>query len=268
MFSMKSLRSLVHDHVATKDEDSRARSVRARRNPVGLERLEERQLLATDTFMVVPGVTGSATAPFAPKGSFELTSFTWGVSHAQTVGATGFSGPISAPNFSITKSFDSASIGLLQEVAAGTVDSTGAKVLVYTVGPNPVEELEYDFKNLVVTSAQLSNSSSDSIPTESDTFSFTKVSVTEWTQGTPTTVNISFATNTLGTIARSTSTAGVGAPGGLAITDGHGAGRVHGSHKAKAAGLNHGLAAHKHHVTQLAKTHPTSAVAHRLLQGN
>ena len=172
MFSMKSLRSLVRDHVATKDEDSRARSVRARRNPVGLERLEERQLLATDTFMVVPGVTGSATAPFAPKGSFELTSFTWGVSHAQTVGATGFSGPISAPNFSITKSFDSASIGLLQEVAAGTVDSTGAKVLVYTAGSNPVEVLEYDFKNLVVTSAQLLSGARIPFRSESDMFSF------------------------------------------------------------------------------------------------
>jgi type VI protein secretion system component Hcp len=278
MFPINLLRRSSRDHVATKDDRSRSRRVRARRNPVGLEPLEERQLLTTDIFMLVPGVTGSATASFAPKGSFELTSFAWGVSHPQTLGAGGFSGSLSAPNFSITKSFDSASIGLLGELANGKVNSTGAKVLVFKSGATAggfVEELEYDFTREVVTSVQLSSSSGGDTPAESDTFSFTKVSVTEWTQtpsggqGTPITVTINFAALSPGTIALSTLTAGVGASGSLANTaDGHAAARVHGSHKAKAAGLNHGLAAHKLHVTQLAKSHRISAVAQSSVHGN
>jgi hypothetical protein len=77
-------------------------------------------------------------------------------------------------------------------------------------------------------------------------------------------VTIHFATDAPGTIARSTLTARFGTCGGLANSpDGHAAGRVLGSHKAKASGLNHGLAAHKLHVTQLAKTHRVSAVAQR-----
>jgi hypothetical protein len=78
-------------------------------------------------------------------------------------------------------------------------------------------------------------------------------------------VTINFAT----TLARSTLTAGVGASGGLANTaDGHAAGRVHGSHKAKAADLNHRLASPTFHLTQLAKTHRISAVAQSLVHGN
>ncbi len=136
-----------------------------------------------------------------------------------------------------------------------------------------MEELEYDFKNEVVTSAQLS--SGGDTPAESDTFSFTKVSVTEWTQtasggqGPPVTVNINFAAESPGTIALSTLTAGAGASGTLANTaDGHAAARFHGSHKAKAAGLKHGLAARKLRVTQLAKSHRISAIAQSSVHGN
>jgi type VI secretion system secreted protein Hcp len=270
MFPMNLLGRLGRDHVATKDETSRARRVRARRNPVGLEPLEERQLLTFNTYMLVPGVTGSATAASIPKGAFELTSFAWGASHTETVGATGFTSKLSAPNFSITKFLDSASIGLLKELAAGTNNPTGAKVLVFKSGLTPLEVLEYDFTNLVVTSAQLSNSSGNAAPNESDTFAFTKVSVTEWIptstggQGTPTTVSINFGPTALTTL-----TAGVGAFGGVVNTaDVHAGARDHGSHKVKAAGVNHRLASHKLHVTQLSKTHRISAVAQSLGHGN
>jgi type VI secretion system secreted protein Hcp len=274
MFPTNWLRRLGRHHVATKDESSRARRVRTRRNPVGLEPLEERQLLAFNTYMLIPGVTGSATAASVPKGAFPLASFAWGASHPEAVGATGFSAKLSAPNFSITKLFDSATIGLLKELAAGTVNLTGAEVLVFKSGTTPVEVLEYDFTNLVVTSAQLSNSSGDATPTESDAFAFTKVRVTEWTvsptggQGTPTTVTINFATGTVGAAGGVGAPGGLGAPGGVAnIADGHVGARVHGLHKAKTAGLNHRLASHKHHVTQLAKTHRISAIAQSLVHG-
>jgi type VI protein secretion system component Hcp len=270
MFPMNLLRRLGRDHVATKDEGSRARRVRARRNPVGLEPLEERQLLTFNTYMLVPGVTGSATAASVPKGAFQITSFAWGASHVETVGAPGFTSNVSAPNFSITKIFDTASIGLLKELVAATNNPTGARVLVFNGAPTPVEVLEYDFTNLVVTSAQLLNSSGNAAPIESDTFAFNKVSVTEWTlsptggQGTPTTVNISFFAPAL----LSTLTAGVGAFGGLANTaDGHVGARNHGSHKAKVVGLNHRLGSHKLHVTRLAKTDRLSAVAQSLVHG-
>jgi type VI secretion system secreted protein Hcp len=271
MFPINLLGRLGRDRVATKDESSRVRRVRARRNPVGVEPLEERQLLAFSTYMLVPGVTGSVTAASVPKGAFQLTSFQWGVGHPETVGTGAFSGKLSAPNFSITKFLDSASIGLLKELVAGTNNVTGAKVLVYKSGTTPVEVLEYDFTNLVVTSAQLLGNSGDAAPTESDTFAFTKASVTEWTlsatggQGTPTTVNINFGAAG----ALSTLTAGVGAFGSFANTaDAHARARDHVSNKAKAAGLNRWLASHKLHVTRLAKTHRISALAQSLGHGN
>ena len=280
MFPMNLLRRSGRDNVPTKDEASRTRRVRGRRNPVGLEPLEERQLLAIDMFMQIGDgtvVKGSTTAREAPQGSFKVSSFSWGVSYPATDGGRAGTSPPSAPNFSITKMLDTASVGLSQGCTTAQPFSS-AKILVFQVGGphgTPVEILEYDFTNFVVTSAQISGSAGEAQPGESDTFSFAKVQINYWTitssgtQGTESSASWDLTQSPASVSTLSTSTAGVGASNGLDKTTAlHTTPRANASHKAKAAEVNHRLATHKVAGTQLSKTHRISAVAQRLVHGN
>ena len=136
MFPMNLLRRSGRDNVPTKDEASRTRSVRRRRYPVGLEPLEERQLLAIDMFMLIGDgtvVKGSTTAREAPQGSFKVSSFSWGVSNPATDGGRAGTSQPSAPDFSITKMLDTASVGLFHACTTAQPFSS-AKILVFQVG--------------------------------------------------------------------------------------------------------------------------------------
>ena len=277
MFSMSLLRRLSRDDVPTKGEASRTRGVRARRNPVGLEPLEERQLLATSMFMQIGDGTvvhGPSTFSYVPNGSFALDSFGWGVSNPATVGSGSSSHRISAPNVSVTKDLDTASTSLF--AATTTAQSFGtAKVLMFNTSlSNPTEIFEYDFTNLVVTSAQLSGSTSTPLPIESDTFSFSKVQIHYWaittdgSQGTEYSAAWDFSRN-LTASALSTLTAAFRASNGLDRSAGvHAAPRVKSPHRAKAAGVNHRLANDRAAGSQFLRSHRISAVATSLVHGN
>ena len=280
MFPMNLLRRSGRDNVPTKDEASRTRSVRRRRYPVGLEPLEERQLLAIDMFMLIGDgtvVEGPRTAPEALKGSFEVSSFSWGVGNPATDGSRAGATRARASDFSITKMLDTASVGLFQVITRGQAFSS-AKFLAFQVGGphvTPVEILEYDFTNFVVTGQRFSGSAGEAHPGESDTFSFAKVQINYWTitssgtQGTKSSASWDFSQNTASVSNLSTSTAGVGASNGLDKTTAlHTTPRANASHKAKAAEVNHRLATHKVAGTLLSKTHRISAVAQRLVHGN
>ena len=279
MFPMNLLRRSGRDNVPTKDEASRTRSVRRRRNPVGLEPLEERQLLAINMFMLIGDgtvVKGSTTAREAPPGSFEVSSFSWGVGNPATDGSRAGTTRARASDFSITKMLDTASVGLFQVCTTGQAFSS-AKFLAFDVGgPNgtPVEILEYDFTHFVVTGQRFSGSAGEAQPGESDTFSFAKVQINYWnitssgTQGTEYTATWDLQSPApVSTL--STSTPGVGASNGIDKTTAlHTTARANASHKAKAAEVNHRLATHKVAGNQLSKTHRISAVAQRLVHGN
>jgi type VI protein secretion system component Hcp len=280
MFPMNLLRRSGRDNDPTKDEASRTRSARRRRNPIGLEPLEERQLLAINMFMLIGDgtvVKGSTTAPEAPKGSFELSSFSWGVSNPLTDGGRAGTSQPSAPDFSITKTLDTASVGLFQGCTTAQPFSS-ARILVFQVGGphgTPVEILEYDLTNLVVTSAHISGGAGEAHAAESDTFSFTKIQINFWTitssgtQGTESSASWDFTQIPASVSTLSTSTAGVGASNGLDQTTAiHTSPSANASHKAKAAEVNHRLATHKIAGTQLSKTHRISTIAQRLVHGN
>jgi hypothetical protein len=151
-----------------------------------------------------------------------------------------------------------------------------AKIFVFrSTGGNPTEFLEYDFKNLLVTSAQLSNGTSLASPEESDTFAFQAVQIHYWTQasdggqGKEYSASWDFTRNAAGLGTLSASTTGLGASNGLAkSTDLHAARRVDGSHKARAAGANHRLATHTVTGTRFSRTHRISAAAASLVHGN
>jgi type VI protein secretion system component Hcp len=263
MFAMNLRRRFRRDNVPAKDEASRSRLVRARRNFVGVEPLEERQLLSAKIYMLIGDGTfpkGSATAANVPKGAFEVSSFVWGVSNPATIGGPGHGSNVSAPNFSITKSLDSASTGLFFACTLGTLFETAEVLVLQRSGANgkEVKILEYDFSNLLVTSAVLSDDSGADLPTESDSFSFTAVQIhytappspgerigiqyiTSWNfaNSSPT-----FPANT--PVVVSTSTAGTGASKSLKKTaDVHAAPKVNHSHKAEAAGLKNRLASRR-----------------------
>lgn len=188
MFPTNLLRRLVRDDVATKGEVSRNARVRARRYPVGLEPLEGRQLLSITAYMQVGDgtvVNGGATGKDIPPGSFEVTSFNWSISSPITVGGIGMGGGqgpgiVSAPNFAITKIVDQASTALFAACTEGTVFATGELILLQTTKLAVQPLLEYNFVNLVMSSAQWSGSSGFAVPTESDTFAFNRVTISYW----------------------------------------------------------------------------------------
>jgi type VI secretion system secreted protein Hcp len=281
MFPMNLLRRSGRDDVAAKGEASRTRRVRARRHPVGLEPLEGRQLLSTTTYMLIGDGTvvhGSSTFSGVPAGSFEVDSFAWGVSNPATVGSTSGSSArgrrVSAPNFTITKPLDTASTGLFSATTAGQSFST-AKIYEFTTGGNPTEFLEFDFTNVLVTSVQWSNSSSQNLPEESVTFAFQAVQIHYWTQtsdgaqGREYSASWDFRINATGSAPSSAPTAGLGASGGLARSTGlHAARRVEGSHKARPAGVDHRLATHAVSGTPSSRTHRIPAVAEGPVHGD
>jgi type VI protein secretion system component Hcp len=280
MFPMNLLRRSGRENVPTKDKASRTKSVRRRRYPVGLEPLEERQLLAIiDMFMQIGDgtvVNGSTTAREAPPGSFEVSSFSWGVGNPATDGSRAGTTRARASDFSITKMLDTASVGLFQVCTTGQAFSS-AKFLAFDVGgPNgtPVEILEYDFTHFVVTGQRFSGSAGEAQPGESDTFSFAKVQINYWnitssgTQGTKYSRTWDL-TSPASVSTLSTSTARVAAFNALDKTTAlHTTPTANASPTAKAAEVNHQLATHKLVGTQLSRTHRISADAHRLVHGN
>jgi type VI protein secretion system component Hcp len=250
------------------EKASRSRRARARRNLAGPEPLEERQLLSALYYMLVGDgtvVQGEASDANAPRGSFEISTFAWGVMNGAKIVSP--PGKASAPNFSITKPLDTASTGLFAACTAGARFTT-AEILVFSKpgsDSNEVEILEYDFSNLVVASAQLSNAP-NSFPTEVDTFAFTAVQLHFWTispetggQGKEFSASWDFQKSRVNALLNLT--LGLGDSKGLAKTEHGHATRVKGSHKAVAAGVNQSLAIHKVPGAQSAAADRISAVA-------
>ena len=170
-----------------------------------------------------------------------------------------------APNFSITKQLDRASIGLFGASAQATEFKSGTEVLL--VNAQTQENLlEYNFTNVYVTSAQLYGSSSDSRPVETDTFSFQSVKITYWLTtptGSQMPYSVSYNFRSKPTSDGSTSTPATGASTDPQTTAGaHAASHVHASHKANA--VDHGLANNKVSGTKLSKRHRIIAVGQRL----
>jgi type VI protein secretion system component Hcp len=182
MFPMNLLRRLGHDKVSTKDEASRTRRVRARRNLGGLETLEERQLLASQAYMLVGDGTvvhGGATGPAAPKGSFELFTFGWDVPNPPALGANpkAGAGGATVTKFTITKAVGPASAALLSAQLTGRSFKSAEVVIVLNAGGS-AKVVEYNFTKVVVTSYELSpQGPSGGRPKESDTFAFSTVQV-------------------------------------------------------------------------------------------
>lgn len=161
--------------------------------------------MAFDTFLFLDGVVGESTATIDAKPDglagppMEIYSFSWGASNPTTVGShsTGLSaGKVSLSSFNIMKRSDNSSPVLFQHCATGEHIKKGAVVMRKATGKAGKQAtfLQYDFENMMVDSVQWSGSSGgDDTPTESVSFAFAKVTITNYIQ------DISKGTMTKGT---------------------------------------------------------------------
>jgi len=154
--------------------------------------------MAFDTFLFLDGVAGESTAVIDPKPQglagppTELYSFSWGASNPTTVGSQGgglTAGKVSISSFNVMRKSDNASPVLFQFCCAGQHIKKGSVILRKATGTDGKQQtfLQYDFEDLMVESVQWSGSSGgDDTPTESLSFAFAKVTVTNYKQDTKT----------------------------------------------------------------------------------
>jgi len=131
--------------------------------------------MAVDYFLKLDGITGESQDS-NHKNEIQIMSFSWGASQTSSVGgATGSgAGKVSLDGFSIMKAVDKASVPLFKSVVGGTHFATGT-ITANKAGGGGKVFLKVDFKELFVTSYQLSGSSE--IPMESVSFSYKTIAI-------------------------------------------------------------------------------------------
>jgi type VI secretion system secreted protein Hcp len=160
---------------------------------LAVEALEDRALLAA-IFVKVPSVPGEATAKGHER-EIDVLSWSWGTT--QSSGGGGGAGKVSVQDFSFAKLQDSSSVRLAH--AAATQKPLG-KVKVQFVEDRPeapVEYLQYELKNVYITSFQ-TGGSGDGRPIEHISLNFEKVTWEYKEQGTKKVKGASAETATLG----------------------------------------------------------------------
>jgi len=129
--------------------------------------------MAVDFFLKLDGIEGES-GDEKQKNWIQLLSFSWGGSQVTSVAGTGGSGAGKADlsDFSIMKYMDKASSKIFKSMISGTHIKTGT-VFAVKSGADGKPFLKIDFKELYVTSHQISASSE--IPTESVSFSYNEI---------------------------------------------------------------------------------------------
>ncbi len=135
--------------------------------------------MAFDAFLKLDGVKGESKAD-GHKDEIDILSFSWGVSNSTShVGSGAGSGKASISSFNIMKKTDASSSSLFQACCSGKHTPTALAVLRKAGGDKPVEYIKYKFSEVLVESVQWSGSSGgDDVPSESVSFSFSKVEIT------------------------------------------------------------------------------------------
>jgi type VI protein secretion system component Hcp len=114
------------------------------------------------------GITGESQIANHQR-EIDIMSFAWGESNSQFPVASKFK------QFSIVKSFDSSSPGLVQKYRDGTVIATAVVTLKSQVAPGLFLDAVYKFENVYVMSIQIKGKGgAGEPPTESVSFRFEK----------------------------------------------------------------------------------------------
>lgn len=131
--------------------------------------------MAVDFFLKLDGIDGeSVDSNF--KDNIQLLSFSWGASQVSSVGGTGGSGAgkVSLSEFTIMKTVDKATPKFFKSIVKGDHIKTGTLVAT-KAGGGGKPFLKIDFKELFVTSVQISGSSE--VPMESASFSYNEIKI-------------------------------------------------------------------------------------------
>jgi type VI secretion system secreted protein Hcp len=136
--------------------------------------------MAVDYFLKLDTVNGESVDT-NHKNEIQIMSWSWGGSQHSSVSGSGGSGAgkVSLGDFSIMKTFDKASVPFLKGLCAGTHFATGT-LTANKAGTGGKPYLKVDFKELFVTSYQVSGSSE--VPMESVSFSYNEIKIAYSTQ--------------------------------------------------------------------------------------
>jgi type VI secretion system secreted protein Hcp len=136
--------------------------------------------MAVDYFLKLDGIKGESQVT-GHTGEIQLLSFSWGGSQTSSVAGTGGSGAgkVNLDHLSIMKSVDSASVPLFKSLTSGGHIATGT-LTAMKAGGNGKPFLQVDFKELFVSTLQLSGSSE--VPMESVSFSYNEIKAQYSTQ--------------------------------------------------------------------------------------
>lgn len=136
-------------------------------------------MAAVDYFLKIDGVEGESTVK-GHEGEIDLMSFSWGETHAATVGGAGgggSAGRVQMQDFHFTKGMDKSSPLLFLKVANG---AHIASAKLYGTRPNAdgagLEFLKFVLSDVLVSSYQTGGDGS-AIPTDQFSLNFAKIEV-------------------------------------------------------------------------------------------
>jgi type VI secretion system secreted protein Hcp len=131
--------------------------------------------MAVDYYLKLEGIEGESQDS-SHKGEIQLLSWSWGASNVSSVAGTGGSGAgkVNLSDFSVMTNFDKSTPKFFKTIAKGTHIASGTLAAI-KAGAEGKPYLKVDFKELFVSSLQLSASSE--IPTVSVSFSYNEIKV-------------------------------------------------------------------------------------------
>jgi type VI secretion system secreted protein Hcp len=136
--------------------------------------------MAVDYFLKLDGIQGESSDT-NHKDDIQIMSWSWGASQVSSVSGTGGSGAGKADlsDFSVMTNFDKATPKFFKSICAGTHIKTGTLSATKS-GADGKPYLKVDFKELFVSSLQISASSE--IPSVSISFTYNEIKIDYSTQ--------------------------------------------------------------------------------------
>lgn len=136
--------------------------------------------MAVDYFLKLDGIQGESTDA-NHKDEIQVLSFSWGGSNVSSVAGTGGSGAgkVDLSDFNVMINFDKSTPKFFKNMCAGTHIKTGL-LTATKAGAESKPYLKVDFKELFVSSLQISASSE--IPTVSVSFTYNEIKIDYSTQ--------------------------------------------------------------------------------------
>ena len=138
--------------------------------------------MAVDILLKLDGVKGESKID-KHKEEIDVLSWSWGCSQSGTthVGGGGGSGKVAVQDIHITKYLDAASSTLLRFSCNGKHVAKGT-LLVRKAGENPVNYLQIDMDEIIITSVTMGGSGSEDRLTENISLNFSKFKYEYFTQ--------------------------------------------------------------------------------------